>query len=135
MQCCLFNVERATVMTVLKHGGEDDADALIGAVGKEEDLAGQTDRLGQCRGRELRSGRGGGGVHGWSHPETYRIRGALTPPSADNIRRWCEACGVADQAADIVAQSHSAESEWRRNVRLTELAQVRRHHTVIRKIR
>ncbi|WP_055712628.1 helix-turn-helix domain-containing protein [Streptomyces torulosus] len=57
---------------------------------------------------------------GWSHPKTYRIEGARTPPSADDIRRWCEACGAADQAADIIAQSRTAESmymEWRRKVR------------------
>jgi transcriptional regulator with XRE-family HTH domain len=57
---------------------------------------------------------------GWSHPKTYRIEGARTPPSADDIRRWCEACGAADQAADIIAQSRTAESmymDWRRKVR------------------
>jgi transcriptional regulator with XRE-family HTH domain len=57
---------------------------------------------------------------GWSHPKTYRIEGARTPASADDINRWCEACGVADQAADIIAQSRTAESmymEWRRKVR------------------
>ncbi|MGW0759348.1 helix-turn-helix domain-containing protein [Streptomyces sp. NPDC002814] len=57
---------------------------------------------------------------GWSHPKTYRIEAARTPPSADDIRRWCEACGAAGQAEDIIAQSRTAESmytEWRRKVR------------------
>lgn len=57
---------------------------------------------------------------GWSHPKTYRIEGARTPPSADDIRRWCEACGAGGQADDIIAQSRNAESmyvEWRRKVR------------------
>ncbi|MCX4973160.1 helix-turn-helix transcriptional regulator [Streptomyces sp. NBC_00620] len=57
---------------------------------------------------------------GWSHPKTYRIEGARTPPSADDIRRWCEACGAGGQADDIIAQSRTAESmymEWRRKVR------------------
>ncbi|MFD4528155.1 helix-turn-helix domain-containing protein [Streptomyces sp. NPDC058470] len=57
---------------------------------------------------------------GWSHPKTYRIEGARTPPSADDIRLWCEACGVGGQADDIIAQSRTAESmymEWRRKVR------------------
>lgn len=56
----------------------------------------------------------------WSHPKTYRIENARTPPSVDDIRRWCEACGVPDQANDIIAQSHNAESmyvEWRRKAR------------------
>jgi len=57
---------------------------------------------------------------GWSHPKTYRIEGARTPPSADDIRRWCEVCSASEQAADIIAQSRTAESmymEWRRKVR------------------
>src|ERR1043165_4193130 len=57
---------------------------------------------------------------GWSHPKTYRIEGARTPPSADAIRRRCEACGAAGQADDIIVQSRNAESmymEWRRKVR------------------
>ncbi|MER7936838.1 MULTISPECIES: helix-turn-helix transcriptional regulator [unclassified Streptomyces] len=57
---------------------------------------------------------------GWSHPKTYRIEAARTPPSADDIRRWCDACRARDQADDIVAQSRTAESmyvEWRRKVR------------------
>ncbi|MCF3132438.1 helix-turn-helix domain-containing protein [Streptomyces olivochromogenes] len=57
---------------------------------------------------------------GWSHPKTYRIEGARTPPSPDDIRRWCEACGAAGQADDIIAQSRTAESmytEWRRKAR------------------
>jgi len=57
---------------------------------------------------------------GWSHPKTYRIEGARTPPSIEDIRRWCEACGAEGQAGDIIAQSRTAESmyvEWRRKVR------------------
>lgn len=56
----------------------------------------------------------------WSHPKTYRIENARTPPSLDDIRRWCGACGVPDQAGDIIAQSRNAESmyvEWRRKTR------------------
>ncbi|MGV9248723.1 helix-turn-helix domain-containing protein [Streptomyces sp. NPDC003710] len=67
---------------------------------------------------------------GWSHPKTYRIEGARTPPSADDIRRWCEACGTADQADDIIAQSRNAESmyvEWRRKVR-TGLKQLQKSY-------
>ncbi|MEV5940314.1 helix-turn-helix transcriptional regulator [Streptomyces sp. NPDC051994] len=57
---------------------------------------------------------------GWSHPKTYRIENARTPPSPDDIRRWCEACGVRGQAAGLIAQSRNAESqyvEWRRRAR------------------
>jgi transcriptional regulator with XRE-family HTH domain len=75
--------------------------------------------------RELRADAGitGGELAsrcGWSHPKTYRIENARTPPTPDDIRRWCAACGADDQAPDIIAQSHNAESmyvEWRRKVR------------------
>ncbi|MGW4908568.1 helix-turn-helix domain-containing protein [Streptomyces sp. NPDC004270] len=57
---------------------------------------------------------------GWTHPKTSRLENARTPPTPDDIRRWCAACGAEDQAADIIAQSRDAESlysEWRRKVR------------------
>ncbi|MBE4790931.1 helix-turn-helix domain-containing protein [Streptomyces caniscabiei] len=57
---------------------------------------------------------------GWTHPKTSRIENARTPPTPDDIRRWCQACGADDQAADIIAQSRNAEAqyvEWRRRVR------------------
>lgn len=56
-------------------------------------------------------------ICGWTHPKTSRIENAKTPPSPDDIRRWCNACGVPDQAPDIVAQSQNAEAmyvEWKR---------------------
>ncbi|MEU2563854.1 helix-turn-helix transcriptional regulator [Streptomyces longispororuber] len=75
--------------------------------------------------RELRADAGISGSElasrcNWSHPKTYRIENARTPPSTDDIRRWCAACGVPEQAADIIAQSRNAETmyvEWRRKVR------------------
>jgi transcriptional regulator with XRE-family HTH domain len=57
---------------------------------------------------------------GWTHPKTSRIENGRTPPTPDDVRRWCAACGAEDQAADIIAQSRDAESlygEWRRKVR------------------
>ncbi|MEW2253214.1 helix-turn-helix transcriptional regulator [Streptomyces sp. NPDC006975] len=57
---------------------------------------------------------------GWTHPKTSRLENARTPPTPDDIRRWCTACGAADQADDIIAQSRDAESaytEWRRQLR------------------
>ncbi|MFD4561681.1 helix-turn-helix domain-containing protein [Streptomyces sp. NPDC058469] len=56
----------------------------------------------------------------WTHPKTSRLENGRTPPTPDDIRRWCAACGAADQAEDIIAQSRDAESlygEWRRKVR------------------
>lgn len=57
---------------------------------------------------------------GWTHSKTYRVEGARTPPSAEDIRLWCEACGAATHVAGLVAQSRNAESmyvEWRRKLR------------------
>ncbi|MEU0198434.1 MULTISPECIES: helix-turn-helix transcriptional regulator [unclassified Streptomyces] len=57
---------------------------------------------------------------GWTHPKTSRLENGRTPPTPDDIRRWCEACGFPEQAPDIIAQSRDAESaymEWQRQVR------------------
>jgi transcriptional regulator with XRE-family HTH domain len=57
---------------------------------------------------------------GWHHAKTSRIENARTAPSAADIRAWCAACRASDQAADLVAQSLSAESlytEWRHHIR------------------
>lgn len=57
---------------------------------------------------------------GWTHPKTSRLENARTPPTPEDIRRWCRACGAEDQADDVIAQSRDAEqayTEWRRQVR------------------
>ncbi|MEO3762741.1 helix-turn-helix transcriptional regulator [Streptomyces sp. B8F3] len=56
----------------------------------------------------------------WHHAKTSRIENAHTAPSAKDIRAWCLACGVEDQAKDLIAQSLHAESmytEWRDQIR------------------
>ncbi|MEU6015997.1 helix-turn-helix transcriptional regulator [Streptomyces sp. NPDC047515] len=75
--------------------------------------------------RDLRKGAGLTVVElarrcGWHHAKTSRIENGRTAPSASDIGRWCAACGVPDQAVDLVAQSLNAESmyqEWRHQVR------------------
>ncbi|OEJ21331.1 transcriptional regulator [Streptomyces agglomeratus] len=75
--------------------------------------------------RELRADAGITGSEladlcGWTHSKSSRIENARTPPSANDIRLWCRACGADGQAPDIIAQSRNAESmyvEWRRKVR------------------
>ncbi|WP_215456217.1 MULTISPECIES: helix-turn-helix transcriptional regulator [unclassified Streptomyces] len=75
--------------------------------------------------RELRADAGITGTElavrcGWTHPKTSRIENGRTPPTPDDIRRWCRACDAEEQAPDIIAQSRDAESlyvEWRRRVR------------------
>lgn len=75
--------------------------------------------------RDLRKGAGLTVVEladrcGWHHAKTSRVENARTAPSARDIRLWCAACGAAAEAADLIAQSLSAESmysEWRHQVR------------------
>ncbi|MGF1429045.1 helix-turn-helix domain-containing protein [Kitasatospora sp. LaBMicrA B282] len=54
---------------------------------------------------------------GFSESKVSRIAGARTPPSADDIRKWCTACGAEGQAADLIAASRAADEmyvEWKR---------------------
>lgn len=56
----------------------------------------------------------------WHYSKTSRIENAHTAPSAKDIRAWCAAVGVADQAHDLIVQSLNAESmyrQWRHQVR------------------
>jgi transcriptional regulator with XRE-family HTH domain len=56
----------------------------------------------------------------WHHAKTSRIENARTAPTAMDIRLWCRACDVIDEADGLVAQSLHAESmytEWRTQVR------------------
>ncbi|MFI7276110.1 helix-turn-helix domain-containing protein [Streptomyces sp. NPDC049879] len=53
---------------------------------------------------------------GWHKSKSSRIARGRTPPSDADVRAWCAACGVPEQAADIIAASRNAESmyvEWR----------------------
>ena len=53
---------------------------------------------------------------GWHKSKSSRIARGITPPSDDDIRAWCTACGVPDLAADLIAASRTADSmyvEWR----------------------
>ncbi|MER7049384.1 helix-turn-helix domain-containing protein [Streptomyces jumonjinensis] len=54
---------------------------------------------------------------GWSESKSSRIENAKTPPSDSDIRSWCRACAVDDQAPDLIAanrQSADAHVQWRR---------------------
>ncbi|MFD8967555.1 helix-turn-helix domain-containing protein [Streptomyces sp. NPDC059568] len=54
---------------------------------------------------------------GWYKSKVSRIENAVTPPSPEDIRAWCRACGAGDQAADLIAAARSADTmyvEWRR---------------------
>ncbi|MEU3655771.1 helix-turn-helix transcriptional regulator [Streptomyces sp. NPDC032161] len=49
---------------------------------------------------------------GWHPSKSSRIMNAKTPPSADDIRVWCAACGAEDQTDDLLASLRSAEGMW-----------------------
>jgi transcriptional regulator with XRE-family HTH domain len=49
---------------------------------------------------------------GWSRSKSSRIMNARTPPSADDIRAWCQACGAEDQTEDLIASLRTAEGMW-----------------------
>ncbi|MFD7666569.1 helix-turn-helix domain-containing protein [Streptomyces sp. NPDC059788] len=54
---------------------------------------------------------------GWNKAKTSRIEAAKTAPSDADIHAWCAACTAAEQAADLIAASRSADSmyvAWRR---------------------
>ncbi|HEY2261270.1 MAG TPA: helix-turn-helix transcriptional regulator [Streptosporangiaceae bacterium] len=56
---------------------------------------------------------------GWHESKCSRIENARTIPSPADIRAWCRACGVPDQAADLTATLRAIDSmyvEWRRQV-------------------
>lgn len=48
----------------------------------------------------------------WHPSKSSRIMNARTPPSADDIREWCRACGAEDQTEDLIASLRAAEGMW-----------------------
>ncbi|MEV0577671.1 helix-turn-helix transcriptional regulator [Streptomyces sp. NPDC050392] len=48
----------------------------------------------------------------WSRSKSSRIMNARTPPSADDIRAWCTACGAEEHTADLIAMLRTAEGMW-----------------------
>ena len=78
------------------------------------------DRLGELRRDAGLTGRELAGRCGWSESKTSRIEGGKTVPSDTDVRDWCRACAVPDQADDLVAANRSADSmyiQWRRRHR------------------
>jgi transcriptional regulator with XRE-family HTH domain len=70
------------------------------------------DRLAElCRDAGL-SGLGLAERCGWSRSKSSRIMNARTPPSAEDIRAWCRACGAHEQTEDLIAMLRTAEGMW-----------------------
>lgn len=75
------------------------------------------DRLAELRREAGLTGRDLARLCGWHASKSSRIENARTPPSADDIRAWCRACGAEGQAADLVASLRAVEGmfvEWQR---------------------
>ncbi|MFC9971842.1 helix-turn-helix domain-containing protein [Spirillospora sp. NPDC127200] len=54
---------------------------------------------------------------GWHESKSSRIEHARRPPSEDDVRAWCSACGGEDQADDLIASLRAVNTmyvEWRR---------------------
>ncbi|MFK0284603.1 helix-turn-helix domain-containing protein [Streptomyces sp. NPDC090499] len=54
---------------------------------------------------------------GWQPSKVSRLQSATTPPSDDDIRAWCAACGADDRIPDLLAANRTADSmyvEWKR---------------------
>lgn len=75
------------------------------------------DRLGEIRRDAGLTGRDLAELCGWHPSKSSRIENARTPPSADDIRAWCEACGAQGQTEGLIASLRAVEGmfvEWRR---------------------
>lgn len=75
------------------------------------------DRLAEIRRDAGLTGRDLAGRCGWHASKSSRIENARTPPSADDIRAWCRACGAEGQIEDLIASLRAVEGmfvEWRR---------------------
>lgn len=87
--------------------------------------------------REIRkdaglSGRALAAATGQHYTRVSKIEHGVQPPSDQDIRAWCRACGAEDQAADLIATLRAVESaylEFRRQSR-TGMKRVLGAHTV-----
>jgi transcriptional regulator with XRE-family HTH domain len=68
---------------------------------------------------------------GWHESKSSRIEAAQTRPSDADIRTWCRACRAEDQAADLIAASHAADSTWTQWRRLEQPGLRRAQESVI----
>lgn len=58
---------------------------------------------------------------GWHGSKVSKIEYGKQTPTEDDIRVWCQSCGVRDQAPDLLATVRNIEAmyvEWRRMLRV-----------------
>jgi transcriptional regulator with XRE-family HTH domain len=74
-------------------------------------------RLGELRKDAALTGRALAHLCGWHESKVSRIEHARTAPSADDIRSWCQHCGVPGETEDLITFLRTVEGmfiEWRR---------------------
>ncbi|MCK9931364.1 hypothetical protein MXD62_30245 [Frankia sp. Mgl5] len=49
---------------------------------------------------------------GWERTKVSKIEHATRPPSAADVRTWCEISGAEGETAGLLASLHSAEGMW-----------------------
>ncbi|WP_030060219.1 MULTISPECIES: helix-turn-helix domain-containing protein [Streptomyces] len=79
-----------------------------------QDLA---DRLGEIQRDAGLKGTELAAACGWYPSKVSRLLNAHTPPSEDDIRLWCRACGAESRIADLIAMLRTVAGmfvEWRR---------------------
>jgi len=70
------------------------------------------DRLREIRLDAGLTGRALSAAAGWHEAKTSRIEHARVALSDADIQTWCDVCGAARQAPDLIAASHAADSTW-----------------------
>ena len=74
-------------------------------------------RLGEIRQDAALTGRALAQLCGWHEAKVSRIEHARTAPSSEDIRQWCEHCGVPGEADELIASLRNVKDmfvEWRR---------------------
>lgn len=49
---------------------------------------------------------------GWERTKVSKIEHATRPPSAEDIRAWCQACSAENEVPDLIASLRAAEGMW-----------------------
>ncbi|MEX2983734.1 helix-turn-helix domain-containing protein [Streptomyces sp. C36] len=73
---------------------------------------GLANRLAELRRDAGLTGRDIARMCGWHPSKSSRIENARTPPSAEDVRAWCRACGAENQTGDLIASLRTVEDMW-----------------------
>lgn len=49
---------------------------------------------------------------GWHESKTSRIENGKTPPTDEDIERWCRVCGAPERTDELIAELRAADSLW-----------------------